>query len=256
MKTSRPRGRSSVGDVASVPLRIPIEELARRTGVTVRNLRELTTRGLLQAPVLEGRKGFYTDAHVARVALVRRLQDRGYSLTAIADLLARWQAGGSVAEMLEQAVTTPASGKQEALAGVEVLRILPELAKSPKLLARARELEFVTGEGEALFAPSAELVHIARTFVDNGVPLAALLSEMGKLRQDAERIAARFRAMFQESVMNALQQKNLPTEQMAELSERIRLLRPAGVRATTILLSQAIERGGPVRSPGRKRSKK
>src|SRR5262245_4298712 len=91
--------------------RIPIEELARRTAMTVRNLRALQSMGLLQGPELRGRKGFYTEQHLARVRLVTRLQQRGFALASIRELIQQWSAGGSLMDLagIEDALLTPVS---------------------------------------------------------------------------------------------------------------------------------------------------
>src|SRR5580700_8084813 len=60
-----------------------IDELARRAGVTARNLRAYQSQGLLPAPRLVGRVGRYDSSHLKRVRSVRRLQARGFSLAGI-----------------------------------------------------------------------------------------------------------------------------------------------------------------------------
>lgn len=67
--------------------RMTIEELASAAGMTVRNVREHQTRGLLPPPALVGRKGFYDGRHLARLQVVRQLQDEGLNLQAIGWLL-------------------------------------------------------------------------------------------------------------------------------------------------------------------------
>lgn len=77
-----------------------IEDLARRGGVSTRNVRAYRTAGLLPPPRLQGRIGRYGDEHLRRLAVVARLQRRGWSLAAIRDVLAAWDAGGSLDELL------------------------------------------------------------------------------------------------------------------------------------------------------------
>jgi LuxR family maltose regulon positive regulatory protein len=77
-----------------------IEELARRAGVSTRNVRAYRTAGLLPPPRLVGRSGRYDEAHLRRLAVVARLQRRGWSLAAIRDALAAWDAGASLDELL------------------------------------------------------------------------------------------------------------------------------------------------------------
>jgi DNA-binding transcriptional MerR regulator len=55
--------------------------------MTVRNIRNHRSRGLLPAPEVRGRIGYYGAEHVARLRLVRDLQADGFNLTAIKRLL-------------------------------------------------------------------------------------------------------------------------------------------------------------------------
>ena len=60
-----------------------LEEVCERVGMSVRNVRFYTTRGLVPPPLKRGRQGFYTPTHVARLELVRELQAHGFTLAAI-----------------------------------------------------------------------------------------------------------------------------------------------------------------------------
>src|SRR5919197_396691 len=75
-----------------------IDELARRTGMTVRNIRAHQSRGLVPPPDVRGRTGYYGDDHVARIELIKELQADGFNLEAIRRLLEG--AGGSGSEVL------------------------------------------------------------------------------------------------------------------------------------------------------------
>src|SRR5262245_62416136 len=77
-----------------------IEELARRAGLSTRNVRAYRTAGLLPPPRLEGRTGRYGDDHLRRLEAVARLQRRGWSLAAIRDALAALDAGGTLDDVL------------------------------------------------------------------------------------------------------------------------------------------------------------
>ena len=62
---------------------ITLDELCARVGMSVRNVRFYTTRGLVPPPIRQGRSGFYSDDHVARLELVQELQAHGFTLSAI-----------------------------------------------------------------------------------------------------------------------------------------------------------------------------
>lgn len=66
-----------------------VDELARQTGVSVRNIRAYQTAGLMQPPVLHGRLGLYSGKHKSRLELIREMRHMGFGLEAIGDLLAR-----------------------------------------------------------------------------------------------------------------------------------------------------------------------
>ena len=67
-----------------------IDELARRAGTTTRNVRLYQSRGLLPSPQRRGRVAYYNDGHLARLQLIARLQEHGFSLASIDHLLQAW----------------------------------------------------------------------------------------------------------------------------------------------------------------------
>ncbi len=68
--------------------RFTIGELAAAAGMTVRNVRNHQSRGLLPPPELEARTGYYGAAHLERLRLIGALQAEGLNLAAIGWLLA------------------------------------------------------------------------------------------------------------------------------------------------------------------------
>ena len=57
-----------------------IDELARRVGMTARNIREWQTNGLLPPPERRGRVGIYTDDHMSRIERIKALRAQGFPL--------------------------------------------------------------------------------------------------------------------------------------------------------------------------------
>jgi len=62
---------------------LTLDELTNRVGMSVRNVRFYTTKGLIPPPIRRGRSGYYTPDHIARLELVRELQSHGFTLAAI-----------------------------------------------------------------------------------------------------------------------------------------------------------------------------
>ncbi len=59
---------------------LTIDQLAQRTGMTVRNIRAHQSRGLLPPPEVRARTGYYGAEHVPRVELIKELQADGLPL--------------------------------------------------------------------------------------------------------------------------------------------------------------------------------
>jgi DNA-binding transcriptional MerR regulator len=62
---------------------LTIDELAASVGMTVRNTRYYAGLGLIPPPTRRGRVAYYSEVHRARLDMVRRLQDHGFTLQAV-----------------------------------------------------------------------------------------------------------------------------------------------------------------------------
>jgi DNA-binding transcriptional MerR regulator len=78
-----------------------IDELARRAGVPTRTIRYYTQQGLLNPPMLKGRVGFYDDAHVDRLRLIKELQEKRFlPLAVIKSVMRHYESGTNLETML------------------------------------------------------------------------------------------------------------------------------------------------------------
>jgi len=85
-----------------------IDELAARTGMTVRTVRFYASQGLLAPPVRQGRMAYYNSDHRLRLEFIRELQDYGYTLASIEGFLSRIPAGTSANEFaVHRAMVAP-----------------------------------------------------------------------------------------------------------------------------------------------------
>ena len=69
------------------PNQLTIEQLAAKSGMSVRNIRAHQARGLLDPPEVRARVGYYGSEHLEQLRLVRDLQEDGFNLGAIKRLL-------------------------------------------------------------------------------------------------------------------------------------------------------------------------
>ena len=81
---------TEVGTVPDAPRELlTLDELTKRVGMSVRNVRFYTTKGLVPPPIRRGRQGYYSPDHVARLELVQELQRHGFTLAAIEKYVGR-----------------------------------------------------------------------------------------------------------------------------------------------------------------------
>src|SRR5262249_15581275 len=66
---------------------LTIDALAERVDVPVRTIRFYISQGLLPGPGARGKSATYSEEHVIRLRLIRRLADQRVPLTKIADLV-------------------------------------------------------------------------------------------------------------------------------------------------------------------------
>ncbi len=77
-----------------------IDALATRVRLPTRTIREYQSLGLVPPPERRGRVGVYRQSHLRRLELIGRLQQRGYSLAGIGDLLSSWRDGDDLIDIL------------------------------------------------------------------------------------------------------------------------------------------------------------
>jgi AbrB family looped-hinge helix DNA binding protein len=88
-KTTRRRAASEppAGKAEDFVYDLTVEQLAAEVGISVRNIRDYTSHGLLPPPEVRARVNHYSADHVARLRLILELQADGFNLAAIQRLL-------------------------------------------------------------------------------------------------------------------------------------------------------------------------
>ncbi len=221
-----------------------IEELAAAAGVTTRNIRNHQTQGLLPPPAVAGRVGYYGPGHLARLRLVTRLQQQGFSLAGIAELLRAWEEGRSLGDVLgfEAALTAPwVEEEPERRSPAELLQLFPEAAGDPRLVARALELGLIVPKGDAFEVPSPTLLRVGAELVAAGIPLGVTHDELAALRDDMARVADRFIELFEHHVWRPFAEAGMPAERLPAVTDALRRLRPLAAVAVRATLARAME---------------
>ena len=182
-----------------------IEELSRRTGLSVRNIRSHRTAGLLPPPEVRDGLGWYGPEHLDRLRLIQELQAEGFNLRGIKRLID--ERAGSAAGLLglKHALSEPFGGGAPAkIVSLEELAARLGAHASPEVLERAIELELVVPLGDGRFElPNAAMLDMADQVVASGIPLGAALELFELVRTDLRHIAGAFIDAFVEHVFQA-----------------------------------------------------
>ena len=219
---------------AKTEQQMTIDQLAQTTGLTVRNVRNYQSRGLIPPPEVQGRIGYYGAEHLARLALIREMQAQGFNLAAIAHLLEEARGSGEEVLGFTRALMTPF--ETEAPEIVEHADLLERLGGEvdPKLIAKAEKLGLVISIGEHSFeVPSPTLLAAGERLVELGVPLEAALETMDKLRRNTQRIADTFVQMFLDFIWKPFDDAGRPESDWPQVRAALDQLRPLASEALT-----------------------
>src|ERR1700722_2267649 len=104
---SRRAPRTPSGGVALAEYRL--DDLARISGVSARNIRAYRERGLLDPPRRVGRSAYYDDYHLSQLKTINQLLRRGFNSAHIAEFFASMREGADLADILgiQQAILGP-----------------------------------------------------------------------------------------------------------------------------------------------------
>ncbi len=223
-----------------------IDELAREAATTVRNVRAYQDRGLLPPPEKRGRTGIYSDVHLARLRIISKLLERGYTIANIKDLLAAWEQGRDLNDILglEVAVTSPWAEEAASYLDYEDLLAWFGNQITPDVLQKIIALDYARPEGDRLRVPSPRILNAGRELVDAGIPLEALLDEVNSVRGQVDMIADGFVRLVVTHLIDAKYgDKGLPEgEDVANLAEFITRVRPIADMVVSAELARILDK--------------
>jgi len=223
-----------------------IDELAREAQTTVRNVRAYQDRGLLPPPEKRGRTGIYSDVHMARLRIISKLLERGYTIANIKDLLAAWEQGRDLNDILglEVAVTSPWAEEAASYVDYEDLLGWFGTQLTPEVLQKVVALDYVRPEGDRLRVPSPRILNAGKELSEAGIPLEALLDEVSSVRGQVTHIADGFVRLVVTHLINAKYgDKDLPKgEDVANLADFIGRVRPIADMVVSAELARILDK--------------
>ena len=212
---------------------LTVDQLAARVGVTVRNVRAYSARGLLPPPRMVGRTGYYGRQHVARLLLVREMLAEGYSLAMIERTLASAPATASSTTLaLHRALLSPwLPPEPEILTGAE-LAARAGVPENPALVARLVELGLVEQLADgSLRVVDPPLLTAGLQVVALGVPPDDLIDAQARVNEHVRAIAQTYVRMFVGTGWQSFVDAGSPPEQLERLRDTVARLQPAAAQA-------------------------
>ena len=220
---------------------LTIDELAGRVGMTVRNLREWRTLGLLPSARMAGRVGYYDPDVVTRIESIQRLQDGGFTLELIKRMLdVSGNSGGEVLRMAERLRTPflhndppilnvdefagrwgqPTEAQLDAAVDAGVVRRLPD-----------GDLQFTSALASFVLDALHELE----------VPLDLVLATTSRIAQHARAMAAAFEDIWIDRFWEPFLAAGMPDDQLPALQAAITDLHPLALDTVVALFATAME---------------
>lgn len=219
-----------------------IDVLARRAGMTVRNVRAHAARGLLPPPHLQGRTGYYGPEHLTRLDLITQLQEQGFALAAIERLVA----------------ATPHQSAEEAL--TQYLHMLAPWAPEPPLELAVGELPAWLGvpveedtwrqlvdagavqclADERVRIPNPGLVRAGAEAVRLGMPTETLLALHADLSAHVTAVTTSFVDLFRRTVWADFVRDGMPHDRQQQVREVVGALQPVAAQALLATFREAM----------------
>jgi DNA-binding transcriptional MerR regulator len=212
---------------------LTIDELARETGMTVRNIRAHQSRGLVPPPEVRARTGYYGPEHIARIRLIQEMQADGFNLRAIHRLLEGAAGAADQALGFKRAVLAPFTEEEPEYVTREELDARLGGPLDAKLLRKAERLGLLRAvDGDRYEVPSPTLLRAGEELVGLGVPMGHVLAVAERINRHSRAIAEAFVRLFVDDVLVPLERDGtVGPEHWERVREAVERLRPLASEA-------------------------
>lgn len=204
---------------------LTLDELTNRVGLSVRNVRFYTTRGLVPPPIRRGRSGYYTPDHVARLELVQELQSHGFTLAAIERYVSRIPDDASPEDIaLHRTMLAP----WQVEVPVEMSRA--ELDRRTNRTLSDDDLDTLAALGIALrtkrgrYQVAVSQLSVGLGLLDLGFPLEAALAAADVYAAHGKEIAEELYDVFRTKAWPVYKESGTSPERIREVVERLKPL--------------------------------
>jgi DNA-binding transcriptional MerR regulator len=238
---SRRAPRTRSGCVALAEYRL--DDLARISGVSARNIRAYRERGLLDPPRRVGRSAYYDDYHLSQLKAINQLLRRGFNSAHIAEFFASMRQGADLADILgiQRAILGPrpdegrvgsVGSREERAVGID-----PDCDEARKLIDYGLA-ELI--DGEVVLVDQTMGAIVART-PDPLLYVRAILRMFDSTRESIDNLATDFVHALEELYTARFGANHVPKPgEMAELSRIVLDYRDLGNNVVANRLAEAM----------------
>src|SRR3954452_5538071 len=216
-----------------------IDELARESGMTVRNIRAYQSRGLLPPPEVRARTGFYDGEHLARLRLISDMRGEGMNLRTIKRVLDGVPSAEGMLDFGQALLDAFSTEEPEVTTADDLAERFGGLDAS--VTRKAEKLGLIRPLGEDRFeVPSPTLLRAGEELLALGIPLEAALAVADNARRHTRSIAAAFVRLFTEQVLGTTDPKKQTPEDWARAEAALERLQPLAGDVVRVMFAQTM----------------
>ena len=215
---------ADAGDTADGEL-LTLAQLTERVGLSVRNVRFYTTRGLVPPPIRRGRSGYYGADHVARLELVQELQGHGFTLAAIERYVAQIPERATPEDIaLHRTMLAPWHAHHPTTLTRAELNRRAGRALTPDDVEALEALGVVEPLGRGRWSVSLSQLSVGLGLLDLGYPVEAARAAAKVYAEHGRAIADELYEVFRTQVWPHYRESGASPERIQEVVERLKPL--------------------------------
>ena len=232
--------RDSAGDADP----LTIDQLASRSGVSVRTIRFYAGKGLLPPPKLRGRLGLYGPDHLARLELISELSGLGFSLSAIEGFFAALPDSIAVEDLvLQRALLAPWVPEKLETIDVEELHRRAGRELSADEIASLEALGVIERQPDGtILLHGAATLGSALASLEIGLPPEVLRRSHELISRHTTALAEELMDLFQREVLQPYRDRGRPVAERARLRDLFTRLKPITVQGVVTAFGRAVNR--------------
>jgi DNA-binding transcriptional MerR regulator len=227
---------------------LTIDELAARTGTTVRTVRFYASQGLLPVPLRRGRIAYYGPAHRMRLEFVRELQDYGYTLAGIERYLSRIPHDVSPGDLaLHRALLAPWAPERSETLDRTALQTRAGRTLDDDALDFLVAIGTVEVLADGSYRTTASLLAMGIELIDMPVPSEVLRLAAQVIHSAATAAADELSEVFRTGIWEPYRRGDLVKVDQDQLAAVISRLRPMAVQSLVTAFERAADKA--IRQP-------